>query len=102
MNIRKATKNNLTKDNIMLKIQKEKKLTKHLMMLHFQNNIIHFTFTKMLYFDENTVEARKEYMKMKASEKCNYCKSIPLRYLLITYNCLHLCHMAKNMAMMKR
>ena len=69
------------------------------MNLHFQNNVISFTLTNILSFDENMNESDKYDVKIKTSEKWNFSKSIPLRYLLITYNRTPLWHMANNMEM---
>ena len=51
----------------------------------------------MLSFDEKMIEARTEDVKMKTYEKLNYSESIPLRYMLITYNCPTLWNMENNM-----
>ena len=40
------------------------------------------------------IEAKKEDLKIKASEKWNYCKSIPLQYMVSAYHSLPLWHMA--------
>ena len=60
------------------------------MMLNFQDKSISFTLTNTLSFDLKIIEAKKEDVKIKTSEKCKYCKSIPLWYLFSTYHCLPL------------
>ena len=50
----------------------------------------------MLSFDEKMIEARTEDVKMKTYEKSNYSESIPLRYMLITYNRPTLWNMENN------
>ena len=49
----------------MLKVQKKNTIIKHLMMLHFQNNVIFLILTNMLSFDEKLIEAKKEDVKIR-------------------------------------
>ena len=73
-------------------------LNKILIMLNLKNKVICFTLTNILSFDEKIVEAKKEDVKIRPSEKWKYCESIPLRYLLSKYHRPPLLHMANNMA----
>ena len=66
-------------------------------MLHLQKKAILFTLTNIFSFDKKIIEAKKEDLKIRTSEKWNYCESIPLQYLLSTYHRLPLWNMANNM-----
>ena len=52
--------------------KKIKQQSKNLMTLNFQNKVINFTLTIFLSFDVKMIEAKKEDVKMKTSEKWNY------------------------------
>ena len=55
--------------------------------------------TNMLYFDEKMTEANKQDLKIRTSEKWNYCESISLQNLFSAHHCLPLLHKSKNIVM---
>ena len=67
-----------------------KTLIQNLMKLNSQKNVIRFTLTNILYFDENMNKAKKYDVKIKTYEMWNYYKSATSWYLFITYHCLPL------------
>ena len=67
------------------------------MKLHFQMNIISFTSTNILSFDEKIGESKTYDVKIKTSENWNLSKSITFDYLLSEYHFMPLWHMANKM-----
>ena len=63
------------------------------MKFHFQNNVIRYPLTNILPVDGKMNQAKKYDVIIKRSEKWNFYKSIPLRYLFSAYHHLPLWHM---------
>ena len=62
---------------------------KILMLLNFQNKVISFTLTNMLYFYVKIIEAKKEDVKVKTLKKWSYCESTftcPFLFFLLNYH----------------